>query len=133
MPCCVSLLRCQVAAGAQVILTQPPLDWPAFELWMEDARRRGLHTAARLLIGFPCLSSASNAGFWLALCNAGNNAEVRRGACAAASSQCAVGQKWRRVYQGGEVAVTSLIQSAAEHATQHGCQLKPLPAGYTCD
>lgn len=97
VPCCVSLLRWQVAAGAQVILTQPPLDWPAFELWMEDARRRGLHTTARLLVGFPCLSSASNAGFWLALCNAGNNAEVRHGACAAASRQCPTGQRWRRV------------------------------------
>jgi 5,10-methylenetetrahydrofolate reductase len=67
----------QVAAGAQVILTQPPLDWPAFERWIEDARQRGLHEAARLLIGFPCLSSASNCGFWLALCGAGSNAEVR--------------------------------------------------------
>lgn len=82
-PClllCCAALACvpplQVAAGAQVILTQPPLDWPAFERWMEDARRRGLHTAARLLVGFPCLSSAANCGFWLALCNAGNNAEV---------------------------------------------------------
>ena len=70
-----------MAAGAQVILTQPPLDWPAFERWMEDARRRGLHTAARLLVGFPCLSSAANTSFWLALCNAGSNAEVRRTAC----------------------------------------------------
>lgn len=68
----------QIAAGAQVILTQPPLDWPAFELWLQDARDRGLHTAARLLVGFPCLSSAANCGFWLALCNAGANAEVRR-------------------------------------------------------
>lgn len=71
----------QVAAGAQVILTQPPLDWPAFERWMDDARRRGLHEAARLLIGFPCLSSSSNCGFWLALCNAGNNAEARSCCC----------------------------------------------------
>jgi hypothetical protein len=79
--CCDVLWLLQVAAGAQVILTQPPLDWPAFELWMEDARRRGLHTAARLVVGFPCLSSAANTSFWLALCNAGSNVEVRRTAC----------------------------------------------------
>lgn len=76
--CCAAVIV-QVAAGANVILTQPPLDWPAFESWMADARRRGLHEAARLLVGFPCLSSAANCGFWLALCNAGGNAEVRRG------------------------------------------------------
>lgn len=58
-------------------MTQPPLDWPAFEAWMADATRRGLHEAARLVIGFPCISSAANCGFWLALCNAGSNAEVQ--------------------------------------------------------
>lgn len=66
-----------MAAGAEVILTQPPLDWNAFERWMEDARKRGLHTAARLLIGFPLLSSAGNVAFWAALCQAGDNKQVR--------------------------------------------------------
>lgn len=68
----------QIDAGAEVILTQPPLDWEAFESWMSDARNRGLHTAARLLIGFPCLSSAGNVAFWAALCQAGSNPKVQR-------------------------------------------------------
>jgi hypothetical protein len=67
----------KVAAGAQVILTQPPLDWEAFAGWLDDAQRRGVMSAARVLVGFPCLSSAANAGFWAALCNAGGNAQVR--------------------------------------------------------
>lgn len=70
------LLLPQVAAGAQVILTQPPLDWARFEAWMEDARRRQLHSAARLLVGFPLLSSAANVTFWGALCGAGGNQQV---------------------------------------------------------
>lgn len=73
------LLAClQIAAGAEVILTQPPMDWGAFEAWMDDAHARGLHTAARLVVGFPCISSAGNVAFWAALCQAGGNAEVRR-------------------------------------------------------
>jgi hypothetical protein len=80
--CALSLLLAlllQIAAGAEVILTQPPLDWAAFESWMEDARRRQLHTAARLLVGFPLLSSAANVTFWAALCGAGGNCQVRTG------------------------------------------------------
>ncbi|WIA29974.1 hypothetical protein OEZ86_000072 [Tetradesmus obliquus] len=68
----------KVAAGAQVILTQPPLDWARFEAWMEDARRRQLHSAARLLVGFPLLSSAANVAFWGALCGAGGNQQVQQ-------------------------------------------------------
>jgi hypothetical protein len=44
---------------------------------MEDARQRQLHTAARLLVGFPLLSSAANVTFWAALCGAGGNQQVR--------------------------------------------------------
>jgi hypothetical protein len=77
----------KVAAGAEALLTQPPLDWAAFERWLADARRRGLGSAevqqpqsrtpcpphpgtARLVIGFPCLSSSANARFWVELCGA---------------------------------------------------------------
>lgn len=69
----------QVAAGAEVILTQPPLDWGAFESWMDDARKRGLHTAAKLLVGFPLLSSAGNVAFWAALCQSSGNQQVGLG------------------------------------------------------
>jgi 5,10-methylenetetrahydrofolate reductase len=67
----------QVAAGAQVLLTQPPLDWGAWDAWLQDAARRGVTSRARLLVGFPCLSSAANASFWAALCGARHNAAVR--------------------------------------------------------
>jgi hypothetical protein len=66
----------QVAAGAQVLLTQPPLDWPAFQRWMTDAVDRGLHEQAHLVIGYPCLSGAANVTFWGALCGATNNSQV---------------------------------------------------------
>lgn len=69
--------RAQIEAGASIVLTQPPLDWPAFEAWMEDVNRRRLHESARLLVGFPALTSASGAAFWAALCGAPGNAEVR--------------------------------------------------------
>jgi hypothetical protein len=46
---------------------------------MDDARQRQLHTAARLLVGFPLLSSAANVTFWAALCRAGGNQQVRPG------------------------------------------------------
>jgi hypothetical protein len=72
-----ALLERKVAAGAQVVLTQPPLDWPAFERWMRDAEARGLTSAARLLIGVPMLTSAANAAFWVGLCGAYTNAAAR--------------------------------------------------------
>lgn len=78
LPACPVCCPPQVAAGAEVILTQPPLDWAAFERWMEDAQHRKLHTVARLLVGFPLLSSAGNVSFWTALCGAGSNQQVRQ-------------------------------------------------------
>eukprot|EP00775_Hariotina_reticulata_P012716 gene12716-12846_t len=75
----------KIAAGAEVILTQPPLDWGAFERWMADAEARGLPSVAQLLIGFPCLSGSANAAFWAALCQAGGNAEVSCYACGVAA------------------------------------------------
>jgi hypothetical protein len=85
----------KAAAGAEALLTQPPLDWDAFERWLADARRRGLgggqaaaassssaaqqHRhgttppptgSARLVVGFPALSSSANAAFWVELCGA---------------------------------------------------------------
>lgn len=92
----------KAAAGAEALLTQPPLDWDAFERWLADARRRGLgelsgasaqqHApvspppagSARLVVGFPALSSSANAAFWLELCGA-----RRDGPAAAAAKEFA--------------------------------------------
>lgn len=52
-----------------MILTQPPLDRPAFERWLNDAHRRGLTSRVRLLVGMPFLSSPSNLAFWISLAN----------------------------------------------------------------
>jgi len=57
----------KVARGASVLLTQPPLDAGAFEAWLRDADRRGLGRQARLVVGHPWFTSASNAAFWGAL------------------------------------------------------------------
>ncbi len=70
-------LEAKIEAGAQAVLTQPPLDWPAFEAWWADVERRGLQRAARILIGFPALSSAANASFWVALAGAAGSAGAR--------------------------------------------------------
>jgi 5,10-methylenetetrahydrofolate reductase len=73
-----ALLERKVAAGAQVVLTQPPLDWPAFERWMADVQARGLHSETKLLIGAPMLTSAANVAFWISLCGAYSNAAARQ-------------------------------------------------------
>lgn len=63
----------QVAQGASVILTQPVFDLNAFENWLVDAERRGLTSAAKILIGMPFLSSPGNLAFWLSLANCAAN------------------------------------------------------------
>jgi hypothetical protein len=73
-----SRTEAKIEAGAQAILTQPPLDWASFERWWADAERRGLPAAAKIMVGFPALSSAGNASFWLALAGAGGSAPARR-------------------------------------------------------
>lgn len=83
-----------MAAGAQVLLTQPPLDWPAFQRWMADAVDRGLHQQAQLVIGYPCLSGAANVTFWGALCGATNNSQVSSQAGARHGALGLVGACW---------------------------------------
>lgn len=61
-------LEAKVEAGAQVILTQPPLVWSAFERWAEDADKRGLLGRTQVLVGAPMLTSPGSVGFWMALC-----------------------------------------------------------------
>lgn len=67
----------KVDAGAEVLLTQPPLDWENFEAWWDDAERRGVLSAAKVLVGFPALSSSANAAFWLALAGGARSAGAR--------------------------------------------------------
>lgn len=65
-------LKQKIDAGAEVILTQPPLLWPVFEQWMEGVARANLAAQTQLVIGVPMLTSASSLRFWLALCGASN-------------------------------------------------------------
>ncbi len=44
--------------GAQVLLTQPPLDAERFAAWMEDAGRRGVLQRAKLMLGHPMIRFA---------------------------------------------------------------------------
>lgn len=73
----VSAAVLQVSAGADVLLTQPPLDWGAFELWMTELDKRGVIGAARLVIGFPLLSSSANLAFWMTLSQANDRQQCR--------------------------------------------------------
>ncbi|KAK9813420.1 hypothetical protein WJX73_007587 [Symbiochloris irregularis] len=43
-------LKQKIDAGAEAVLTQPPLLWPLFETWMEDVVRQNLTSQTRLLI-----------------------------------------------------------------------------------
>lgn len=45
----------QIDAGAEVILTQPPLLWPVFEQWMEGVARYMLWHAASSLRASMCV------------------------------------------------------------------------------
>jgi len=67
-----SRLEQKMEAGAEVVVTQPPLDWPSFERWVTDADRRGLlgSDGCGLVVGVPMLSSAGNVAFWAQLCDA---------------------------------------------------------------
>uniref|UniRef100_A0A061R353 Uncharacterized protein n=1 Tax=Tetraselmis sp. GSL018 TaxID=582737 RepID=A0A061R353_9CHLO len=63
-------LRRKIEAGAEVVVTQPPLDWDSFQRWADDADRLGLLEQCQLVVGLPMLSSAGNLAFWLQLCGA---------------------------------------------------------------
>ena len=63
-------LERKLAAGAQAVITQPPLLPGRFARWWADAERRGLTEAAPLLVGLPMITSARNFRFWLGLTDA---------------------------------------------------------------
>lgn len=67
-------LGAKADAGAEVVLTQPPLDWAAFQAWAPPAARAG----PRLVVGLPVLTSSAGAAFWLSLCGAWGSAGARR-------------------------------------------------------
>jgi hypothetical protein len=54
-----SLAEQKVSAGATVLLTQPPFDVAAWERWLEDARRRGVSSEARIVMGLPMIRCVS--------------------------------------------------------------------------
>jgi len=91
------LLR-KIDAGAEVVVTQPPLNWEAFDRWAEDADRIGALGRCHLVVGMPVLSSAGNLAFWLQLCGAQGTKwapdEIERWKTAEAQGKEAF-QEWR--------------------------------------
>lgn len=65
-------LKQKIAAGAEVIVTQPPLLWDRFEAWMNKVQQQNLLGETKLIVGCPMISSAANMKFWLHLCQASN-------------------------------------------------------------
>jgi 5,10-methylenetetrahydrofolate reductase len=63
-------LEAKVEAGATTFLTQPPLAYDRFRVWMEDAHKRGIVPAQRMLVGVPLITSAMHLRFWISLCGA---------------------------------------------------------------
>lgn len=64
-----SRFEAKVEAGAETIVTQPPLVWGRVEKWYEDLDRRGMIRDTRLVVGLPMLTSPGNLRFWAALCD----------------------------------------------------------------
>ena len=65
----VSRLQRKAEAGAQVVLTQPPLLWARSARWVEESVAQGLAPQQlQLVLGMPMVSSAGNLDFWLRLC-----------------------------------------------------------------
>ncbi|BDA40706.1 hypothetical protein COCOBI_01-3590 [Coccomyxa sp. Obi] len=62
-------LERKVAAGAEVILTQPPLIYSKFESWFDGVDRLGVASKAKIVIGIPMLTSSRSMLFWLELCS----------------------------------------------------------------
>ena len=60
-------LERKLEAGAETVVTQPPLLPGRFESWWGDLLSRGLHRDARVLVGVPFLTSPENLRFWLRL------------------------------------------------------------------
>jgi len=61
-------LHRKLSAGAEVILTQPPLVRKQSENWFETAARLCEGTNAQILVGIPMASSRRNLEFWMQLC-----------------------------------------------------------------
>ena len=68
----------KIDAGAQVIVTQPPLLWERWEEWTSNAERRGVFARAKVVAGLPIISSARNLDFWHELCDIAHLPEARR-------------------------------------------------------
>ena len=60
-------LERKLEAGAETVITQPPLLRGRFEAWWGDLQARGLHRDANVLVGVPFLTSPENLRFWLRL------------------------------------------------------------------
>ncbi|MCZ6635024.1 MAG: methylenetetrahydrofolate reductase [bacterium] len=60
----VDRLQQKIEAGAEAILTQPPLLWASFETWWSLVHARGL-TRTPILVGTPVITSVRMLMFWL--------------------------------------------------------------------
>ena len=88
LECDASRLEAKISAGAETVLTQPPLAWERFEGWMDDARQRGATSAADIIVGMPLLTSPGTLRFWIQLCNAPVHGE-----------QAALLEDWERAHR----------------------------------
>ncbi|KAL4458173.1 hypothetical protein ABPG75_013038 [Micractinium tetrahymenae] len=64
----VARLRRKVDAGAEVVITQPPLLWERTARWAEEADRSLVSSNVKVVLGLPIVPSIGNLDFWLRLC-----------------------------------------------------------------
>jgi hypothetical protein len=64
-------LELKVAAGAVVIITQPPLMWTRFQQFMNRTQAQSLQqhsSSTRILVGIPVMGCAADIAVWCRLC-----------------------------------------------------------------
>jgi hypothetical protein len=69
--CCTThthRLEAKVAAGAEVIITQPPLIWTCFQQFINWTQTQCLHSNTRVLVGIPVMGCAADIAVWCRLC-----------------------------------------------------------------
>ena len=73
----VDRLAQKIEAGAEAIITQPPLAWNRFGTWWEEADRRGL-TRTPILVGIPIPRSTEALRLWFFLTGLGTRGDEAR-------------------------------------------------------
>lgn len=80
-------LEQKIAAGARVILLQPPLLWDRWEHWLDEAKKRGITKTSALVVGLPIVGTPGELLLWRKLCGLSEATQILKDERAAAFEQ----------------------------------------------